>query len=222
MFVGHLAVALGVKRAAPRVPLPTLVAASYGLDLVWPVLLLAGVERVRVAPGNTAFTPLAFDSYPWSHSLVMAVLWGAAAGAAASRLQANRVAALVCAVVVSHWALDFITHRADLPLWPGGPTVGLGLWNSIPGTLVVEGAMFVAALEAYRRAFRPTDAVGSWAFRSLIALTSLIWMSGPWGPPPPSTTAVAIVSLALWVLPVWALWIERHRKGRGAGPRGAP
>ncbi len=76
MFVGHFAVALGAKRAAPRIPLGLLVAAAIALDLIWPLLLLAGVETVRIDPGNTAFTPLAFDHYPWSHSLVMALVWG--------------------------------------------------------------------------------------------------------------------------------------------------
>ena len=76
MFVGHLAVALGAKRAAPRVPLAVLVAAAFALDLLWPLMLLAGIESVRIDPGNTAFTPLAFDHYPWSHSLAT-VLGGA-------------------------------------------------------------------------------------------------------------------------------------------------
>ena len=78
MFVGHLAVALGAKRNAPKVNLAWLVAAVTALDLVWPILLLAGVERVRIEPGATAFNPLVFESYPWSHSLVMSLAWGVA------------------------------------------------------------------------------------------------------------------------------------------------
>ena len=122
MFVGHLAVALGAKKAEPRVPLWGLVAASYGIDLLWPLLLLAGLETVRVDPGNTAFTPLAFESYPWSHSLVMTALWGFLAGTLTFKvLKQMRIAWIVAAVVVSHWLLDFLTHMPDLPLWPGGP-----------------------------------------------------------------------------------------------------
>jgi membrane-bound metal-dependent hydrolase YbcI (DUF457 family) len=212
MFVGHLAVALGAKGAAPRVPLSALVAATYGLDLLWPVFLLTGVERVRVDPGNTAFTPLAFDHYPWTHSLAMAVVWGVVAGIISSSWLRDRLAGVVIgATVVSHWLLDFVTHRPDLPLWPGGAKWGLGLWQSIPGTLIVEGALFVAAIAFYGRVWKSRDGVGRWAFWGLVTFTGAIWISGPWSPPPPGASSIAAAGLALWILPVWAGWIERHR-----------
>ena len=211
MFVGLLAVALAVKKIEPQVPLWTLVTASFGVDLLWPLLLLAGIEVVRVEPGNTAFTLLAFESYPWSHSLAMVLLWGVLAGVvAASALKRRRSGWIVAAVVVSHWVLDFITHRPDLPLWPGGLQVGLGLWNSIPGTMIVEGGMFAAAIAFYARWARPADQMGRWAFWALVALTGVIWASQPWSPPPPSSTAVATVALSMWIFPPWAGWIERH------------
>lgn len=213
MFVGHFAVAFGAKRFAPRIPLGLLVGAALALDLIWPLLLLAGAETVRIDPGNTAFTPLAFDSYPWSHSLVMAVIWGAVTAAIAfPRLRSGSAAAITGAVVVSHWVLDFVTHRPDLPLWPGGDTFGLGLWNSIPGTFLVEGALFAAAVAAYAMAFPARDAVGRWAFRGLIVLMTAAWISSPFSPPPPSVTAIAVVGLATWLFPLWAAWIERHRR----------
>lgn len=163
MFVGHLAVALASKRVAPKVSLGWLVGASFGLDLLWPVLLLAGVEHVRIDPGNTAFTPLAFDAYPWSHSLLMVLFWAmVVGGVAASRLQSRSAGTLVGVLVVSHWVLDWISHRPDLPLWPGGPVAGLGLWNTIAGTILVEGALFVAGIELYRRTTRARDRVGLW------------------------------------------------------------
>jgi len=220
MFVGHLATAFGVKRAAPRAPLSALVAAAFGLDLLWPVLLLSGIERVRIDPGHTAFTPLAFDHYPWSHSLLMAIVWSALAGVAAARwLRIRSAGVAVGATVGSHWVLDVVTHRPDLPLWPGGPMWGLGLWQSIPGTMVVEGLLLVAGLELYRRGFRDRDATGRWALFGLVAFTGVIWVSGPWSPPPPSTDAVAVVALALWLFPLWAAWIERHRAARVPGGR---
>ena len=118
MFVGHLAVSFGAKAVEPKAPLGALVAASFALDLLWPLLLLTGLEVVQVAPGNTAFTPLAFESYPWSHSLLMALVWGVAGGGVTYvALKTPRAAALVGMVVVSHWVLDFVTHRPDLPLW---------------------------------------------------------------------------------------------------------
>jgi len=212
MFVGHLAVALGVRRVAPRVPLAPLVAGSYGLDLLWPMLLLFGLERVRIEPGATAFTPLVFEHYPWSHSLAMALVWAVGAGLLAGRWFRSRAAGMAIAVMVaSHWFLDWLVHRPDLPLGPGSPLFGLGLWDSIPVTFAVEGTLFVAAIETYRRAVPARDVVGRWAFAGLIAFTTLIWVTQPWSPPPPNVMSIAVVGLSLWLLPLWAGWIERHR-----------
>jgi membrane-bound metal-dependent hydrolase YbcI (DUF457 family) len=213
MFVGHLAVALGAKRVSPRTPLAALIGAAFGLDLMWPILLLAGIEHVRVDPGHTAFTPLAFDHYPWSHSLSMAVVWAVAVGRLSVVLLKRSAAGLVIGLaVVSHWLLDYVTHIADLPLWPGGPEVGLGLWNSIPGTLVVEGIFFSAAVFAYVRSTRPRHKAGMWSLWALIMLTVMIWVSGPWSPPPPNERAIAWVGLAMWLFPLWGTWIDRTRQ----------
>ena len=221
MFVGHLAVALAVKPVAPRAPLGALVAGAFGLDLIWPVLLLLGVERVRIVPGYTAFTPLAFDYYPWSHSLSMALVWAIFAGRTSAMVLKNARAGLLIGIAVaSHWVLDFVTHVADLPLWPGGPRFGLGLWNSVGATLVVEGALFAVAIAIYMRTTAPRNATGTWAFWTLIGLTTAIWSSGPWSPPPPSVIALAAVALAMWLFPVWAAWIERNRLRRGFGEAG--
>ena len=124
------------------------------------------------------------------------------------------MAVIVGTVVLSHWLLDFATHRADLPLWPGGPKYGMGLWHSIPATIIVEGGLFVAAITMYIRAFKACDAVGKWAFRTLVGLTGAIWITQPWSPPPPSSNAVAAVGLAMFAFPFWAAWIERHRQFR--------
>jgi hypothetical protein len=211
MFVGHLAVALGARTLQSRVPLAAWVAATFGLDLLWPVLLLIGTEHVRVDPGNTAFTHLAFDAYPWSHSLLMATLWAAIAAAIGRQAFATwRAGVLVGAVVLSHWVLDFVTHRPDLPLWPNGPLTGLGLWYSVAGTFLLEGGLLLAALVFYLHAWRARGLVGHLAFGSLVVVTTLIWIVQPWAPPP-SETAVAAGALVLWLLPPWAHWAERHR-----------
>lgn len=213
MFVGHLAVAFGARATEPRVPLAVAVAAAFALDLLWPLLLLLGLESVRVHPGDTAFTNLAFDSYPWSHSLALVLVWSAAAGAVAYRaLGSARAAAVVAALVLSHWGLDFLTHRPDLPLWPSGPRVGWGLWASIPGTIAVEGALLLAGMAAYRRATTARDPVGRWSLAGLVALATAIWITQPWSPPPPSATAVAVGALALWLFLPWAWWIDGHRR----------
>lgn len=217
MFVGHLAVALGAKRIEPRVPLGAAVAAAFGLDLLWPLLLLAGFEVVRVNPNDTAFTHLAFDSYPWSHSLVMVLLWSALAAFVAWRLLGHRrAAAVVGTLVLSHWILDLATHRPDLPVWPSGPMYGLGLWNSVPATLLVEGGLIGLGLFVYLRATKADDRVGSIGLYGMIALCTLMWVSQPWAPPPPNAQAVAWGGLALWLLPPWSRWVEGHRSVKGS------
>ncbi len=216
MFVGHLAVAFGAKRVEPRVPLAALVAAAFGLDVLWPIFLLTGLEVVRIDPGNTAFTPLNFVSYPWSHSLAMSLVYAAIAGHVARvMLKSYRAGFVVAAAVVSHWILDYVTHRPDLPVWPWGPRVGLGLWDSIAGTIEVEGLIFAAGVALYQHATRAVDAQGRWAFVALVVVTGGLWISLPFSPPPPSVTAVEVMGLLLIaILPVWAVWIERHRAMR--------
>ena len=213
MFIGHAAVALMGKTRAPRVSLGVFVAAAFWLDLLWPLLLMAGLEVVRIDPGNTAFTPLSFESYPWSHSLLMVLAWSAlAAGLVVWRSRGAAAGLIVGLLVLSHWVLDAITHRPDLPLWPGAsPLVGLGLWNAVALTAILEGGLFLGGILMYVRATRPIDRTGRLAFWSLIGLMTAIWASQPFTPPPPSAAAVAFGALATWLLPFWAAWADRHR-----------
>jgi hypothetical protein len=213
MFVGHAAVALAAKSKAPVASLGWFLAASYGLDLIWPVFLLLGVERVEIAGGATAFTPLRFVDYPWSHSLLMSVVWGALfCGVAMLAGVARAAAILLGAVVVSHWFLDLAMHAPDLPLWPGAAQeFGLGLWNSVAVTLLVEGAVFATGIALYIKASRPRDRIGSLGLWALVAVLTAIWVSGPWAPPPPNVQAVAIAGLSLWLFVIWGAWVDRHR-----------
>lgn len=194
-------------------PLWLAVAAAFALDLVWPLLLLAGVEHVRVSPGDTAFTGLAFERYPWTHSLALVIIWSIIAfQLTRSILGGKRTAAVVGVLVLSHWLLDFVVHRPDLPLWPAGPRVGLGLWQSVPATFAVEGVLFLVGLAAYLRATTARDAIGRWGLVGLLVVTVGIWVLQPWSPPPPSAKAVAAGGLALWVLLPWARLVDVHRR----------
>ena len=217
MFVGHLAVALAAKRLEPKLPLGAAVAAAFGLDLLWPLLLLTGAETVRVSPNNTAFTQLAFDSYPWSHSLLMVLLWSGLAASVGRRFLGSwRIAGLLGALVLSHWLLDLVTHRPDLPLWPGGPMYGLGLWNSVGATLAVEGALIGLGVSLYLAHSKADDRIGSIGLYSLLTLCTVMWGTQPWAPVPPNAEAVAWGALALWLLPPWSQWAEKHRSLRSA------
>lgn len=222
MFLGHFALAFAAKPAAPKVNLATLFAAAQLPDLIWPVLVAAGVERVAIAPGITAFTPLDFISYPWSHSLALDVVWGvlfAGVHRARTRRRAEALrntsgyaaaTSLLAALVVSHWLLDFVSHRPDMPIVPGGPRYGLGLWNSVPLTLAVEGALFVAGVWIYARATVP-DREGRWALASLVGVMVLAYVSSALSAPP-SVTAIWSASIAGGLLLIaWAAWTDRHR-----------
>ena len=214
MFLGHVAVALAAKRAAPRASLGVLLGAAVFIDLLWPVFLLLGWETVRVAPGITAFTPLDFTSYPISHSLVAVLWWSLFAGIAyfaATRYRNESVT--VGVLVLSHWILDFVTHRPDLPILPSdGPKVGLGLWHSVPATLAVELLLFGACLAVYLGTTRARDGVGRWGFWALIAFLAAVYLANAFGPPPPDARSLAWVAMAAWIFPLWAWWADRHRE----------
>ena len=178
MFLGHYALGLAAKRASPRLSLGLLFLAVQFADILWPFLLALGLEEVRIHPGDTVFTPLEFVSYPYSHSLAMLIVWGlmfAAVFRPKVRLKADptyakevdlyvgsgfsRTYTVLVLLVVSHWFLDWITHRPDMPLYPGGPKFGLGLWNSVAATVAIETAMYVAGLWIYIRSTRARDGI---------------------------------------------------------------
>ncbi len=220
MFIGHFAVGLAAKRVAPRTSLGTLFAAAQLLDLVWPVLLLLGLEEVRVDPGNTPFTPLDFVNYPWTHSLALVLVWAVMFGLVYwTRTRYLLGGLVVGALVLSHWVLDLVTHRPDLPLAPGLPRVGLGLWYSVPATLVVEGGLFLAGVGMYALGTRPRTLAGSVGFWTLVVVLVGIYLANVLGPPPPSPAAIGVAGLLLWLFIPWAAWVDRNR---GAVPDPVP
>jgi membrane-bound metal-dependent hydrolase YbcI (DUF457 family) len=182
--------------------------------------VLAGVERFRIDPGNTAVTPIAFDHYPWSHSLAMNVLEGVALGAIYFALRRDRRGAIVIALlVVSHWVLDWITHAPDMPLAPGSDIkLGLGLWNSVAATVAVEMVIYAVGLWVYVRATAATDRIGGVGLWVLGIVLVGISAANLVSPPPPSVTAVAFSALGMWLFVALAWWVDRHRTVRAATP----
>jgi membrane-bound metal-dependent hydrolase YbcI (DUF457 family) len=212
VFLGHFALALAAKKVAPRPSLGTLVLAAQLADGLWPLFLLLRWEEVEIVPGITAVTPFLFVSYPWTHSLAALTLWGALLGGAYFALRRDRVGAWwLGALVVSHWVLDAIAHRPDMPLWPFGPRVGLGLWHSRPATLVVEAALLALGVWIYLRATRAADRTGRYAFAAFVATLAILYVASAFGPPPPSVRVLAYSGLAGWLFVAWAYWIDRHR-----------
>jgi LexA-binding, inner membrane-associated putative hydrolase len=212
MFLGHLAVGFASKRLAPEMRLAALLAAPILLDLTWAVLVLAGVETVRIVPGYTAASPLAFVAYPWSHSLVAALGWTIVAGVVAQRVTGrSRAGAVIAAGVASHWVLDLVSHAPDVPLWPGGPRYGFALWNSVPATVIVEGCLFAGAIVLYVLATPGRSRTGVTALWSFVAFAVATFAWILFGPPPPSGSAIAAMVLAEALFIPWALLIESRR-----------
>ncbi len=215
MFIGHFALGFGAKRAAPAVSLGTAFLACQLADLLWPTFVLFGLESFEIRPGITVVTPLDFTRYPYSHSLVALLLWGAALGLVywSFRRSGPAAALVVGALVLSHWVLDFLSHRPDMPLTLGGTErVGLGLWNSLPGTLAVEGLLYAVGVGLYARSTRARDRWGTLGLWGLVAFLGIIYLANLYGPPPPSVAAVAWSAQAMWLLVAWGYWVDRHRQ----------
>ena len=212
MFLGHYGVALAAKKAAPRVSLGTLAMAGVFLDLLWPVLLVAGVEHVRIAPGITRVTPLDFYDYPISHSLLTVLGWGVAFAVVYFLARRNpRGAMVLAAAVASHWFLDLLVHRPDLPLWPGGRLAGFGLWNSVMATLVAEFGIFVLGLLLYARSTSARDRIGRYGLAALGLVLVAVYAANLLGPPPPNVQVLQWSAFGQWLFVAWMYWVDQHR-----------
>lgn len=213
MFLGHYALGFGAKKLTPYTSLGTLLLAAELVDLIWPTFLMLGVESVRIVPGITRVTPLDFTSYPWTHSLVMGLVWaGLFAGLYSFFRRYPRGAMVLAGLVISHWVLDVISHRPDMPIWPGGgPRIGLGLWYSLPATMAVEGVMFALGIWLYAINTEPVDRIGRLSFVGFIVSLAAIYVANLFGPPPPSVSGLATFAQGQWLLIAWGYWLDRHR-----------
>jgi len=214
VFIGHYALGLAAKRLAPRTSLGTLIAAPTLADLLWPVFLLLGWERVSSAGGSNPFLTLRFDSYPISHSLLTLVGWGLLF-AVLYRMRTGyaRGAVVVGLLVVSHWLLDYVVHVPDLPLYPGGEKLGLGLWTSPPATMGVEGIMFVVGIALYMATTRARDRTGRYGLAGFLALLTFSYVGALFSPPPSDVRALAVGGIVFgWLFVAFAAWLDSHRE----------
>jgi hypothetical protein len=193
--------------------LGTLFLATQFVDLLWPLLLLLGWERVLIEPGNTVVTPLNFTHYPFSHGLLSVLIWGMVIGGIYWVIKKDLKTALwLGLLVVGHWILDLITRRPDLPLLPGiDIKVGLGLWNSLIGTILVEGGLFVFGVYYYIKSTQAKNKIGLWTLWGLVAFLVMIYVGNLFGPPPPTVKPIAYLGLFQWLLVIWAYWIDHNR-----------
>jgi membrane-bound metal-dependent hydrolase YbcI (DUF457 family) len=214
LFIGHFAVGFAAKKVIPNTSLGTLFLASQFIDLLWPFFVIFGIERVAIDPGNTAFTPLDFIYYPFSHSLLGVLIWALIFGAVYYFIKKDFKTSLILGILVlSHWILDLITHRPDLPLFFGTDSlhVGLGLWNSIIGTVIIESLIFLVGVYFYISVTNAKNKVGTYSLWSLIIFLIIVYLLNLFGPPPESVDAIGYVGLSQWLLIAWAYWIDRNR-----------
>jgi membrane-bound metal-dependent hydrolase YbcI (DUF457 family) len=213
MMIGHYAVGFAGKKINKLPSLGTMFIAVQWLDLVWPVLVLLGVEKVTIEPGNTEMTPLNFVSYPWSHSMLIAIVWGIMFAIVYYAKTKNRDASLLLFFLVfSHWILDWITHRPDLQLAPFSEIrTGLGLWNHKWAAMVVELLLFATGLFLYSKATKAKNKTGRWALWGLALFLLIIYFMGVFGPPPEKVNMIAWVDMSQWLLVAWGYWIDRNR-----------
>ncbi len=157
--------------------------------------------------------PLDFYDYPLSHSLLMAIIWSLLFGGIYYLIKKNRKASIILGLgVFSHWILDFISHRPDLPIAPGINTyLGLGLWYSVPASVTVELLLFGTGLYLYLNTTKANDKTGSFALWGLAALLLIIYVMNLFSAAPPNVSILVYSALAQWLFVIWAYWIDRHR-----------
>jgi len=213
MFIGHFGAGLAGKKAAPGVSLGTMFLAAQFLDLIWPVFILTGIEKVKIIPGLTAANPLEFTYYPYSHSLLMVIVWAALFGLLYYSLKKNLYNAIVVGgLVVSHWVLDLIVHIPDLPIFPWGNfKVGMGLWNFEIISVILELLIFSGGIYFYLSCTRAKNKKGSFGFQGLIIFLSVVYFMNIFSPPPPSVEAIGYAGFLQWLFIPWAFWIDRNR-----------
>ncbi|HLO82171.1 MAG TPA: hypothetical protein VK166_14495 [Chitinophagaceae bacterium] len=213
MFIGHFGFGFGAKKLSPEISLGTSFLAAQLIDLLWPFFLMAGLEKVEIDPGNTELTPLNFVSYPFTHSLTGTLIWAMLFALVYYLWKKNwKVATVYALLVLSHWLLDFITHRPDLPLtFSENTKVGLGLWNHAAVAMVIESLIFIAGVYLYTKSTRPINKTGSYALAGLVIFFILIFVMNAKGDPPPNAEVISYVGLAQWIFVIWGYWIDRNR-----------
>lgn len=213
MFIGHFALGLAAKKIDSRPSLGTMLLAAQFIDLLWPFFLILGIETVKIEPGNTAFTPLNFIHYPYSHGLLAVLIWSILFGVVYFLVRRNKTGALLLScLVISHWLLDLVTHRPDLPLiFSENKLVGLGLWNNVTLTIVTEAVLFILCSFIYLKTTKAINRKGNILFWGFLVLLLAIYIMNIIGPPPPDEKAIGYAGLLQWLFVGWGYWIDKNR-----------
>lgn len=216
MFIGHFGLSFASKKAAPKVSLGTMFIATQFVDILWPFLLIFHVEKVAIKPGYTKSNPLDFIYFPYTHSLLMCLVWGILADLIYLLLKKDKRGALIVGLgVLSHWFLDLVVHTADLPLTPfGAGKVGLGLWNNVFVTQIAELTLFSIGVYVYASSTKAKNRLGKWILWSLIIFLLIFHFANSFSPPPHDSIMILFVSSVplMAMIVVLAYWTDKNRE----------
>jgi hypothetical protein len=214
MYIGHFAIGFAAKRAAPKTSLGTLFFGVLWSDLLCSLFMLAGFEHAQI--GSSGYMPIVVD-FPYSHGLAPLIGWAALLGGLYFwKRHDGRGTVVLALCVLSHWLADWVTHRPDMTLYPGGARYGLALWEHPLPAGILEYGMLAVGVYLYGQAARPTDKTGRWALWSLVGFLALTYATTFFTPPPPNAHAMAVFNLTVWLFPFWGYWIDRHTEPVGA------
>jgi membrane-bound metal-dependent hydrolase YbcI (DUF457 family) len=215
MFVGHYAPALAAKAVAPRVPLWVLAFAVQFMDVVWAILVLLGIEKLRIEPGFLAASDLDLFYMPYTHSLPGSLILSAILGGVYflfRKADGAGAAFVVALAVFSHWIADLIVHAPDLPLWGNEFKVGFGLWAYREIALALEIGLLFAGTAWWMSVSKPKGTLGPIAIWLMFAVLTALQLAQVFVIKPDSPPAMASSALATYfgfTLLAWLL--ERTR-----------
>jgi membrane-bound metal-dependent hydrolase YbcI (DUF457 family) len=218
LFVGHYGPSFAAKAVKSPIPLWVLFIAVQLLDIFWGIFVLLDIEKVRIVPGITATNPLDLYYMPYTHSLPGAMVLSIVAAVAYYVFRKGdglSAAALVGAAVFSHWILDWLVHRPDLPLYDNSFKVGLGLWNYPVFAFLLEIAVLFSGIYLYMKTTRRVASGGDFGVVIfgfvMLAFQAYVFF----GRPPTSDKAAAVTSLFFYfAFAGTAYWLERKRAPR--------
>lgn len=220
MFIGHYGVSFAAKAVSKTVPIWILFLAVQFVDVIWAILVLLDIEKLRIVPGITATNPLDLYYMPYTHGLITTLIWGLAAGIGYYCIRSRepwKTAAIVALAVISHWLLDLLVHRPDLPLYGDVHKVGLGLWNYPAIAFTLEVILLFAGLVLYLRATPSLSRGRRQGFVVSAGVMVLVQSVVFFGAPPASDDATAIsalVSYALFAAIAYALEPKTKQRSR--------
>ncbi|MCM3901127.1 MAG: hypothetical protein ND866_05430 [Pyrinomonadaceae bacterium] len=216
MFVGHYGASFAAKALKNSIPLWILFVAVQLVDVLWSIFVLLGIEKVRIVPGITATNPLDLYYMPYTHSLVGSLLWAIAAVVVycifSRRANAWVAGGIVGAAVFSHWLLDLLVHRPDLPLYDSVFKMGLGLWNYPALAFALEVVFLFDGMYLYLTSTKPVSSTGRYGMLIfgfvMLGVQAFVFF----GPPPTSANAAALTAFAAYaIFAGFAHWLERKR-----------